>query len=117
MSASTLLARCATRCLIETIVLPVATFDGSAAASPNANIPGRVVAKLSSTRMKPRSSSMSTGSPTFTPQSGANVGLPVDMLDDRRSEEHTSELQSRQSLVCRLLSEIVHNDQDGKSTR
>src|SRR3712207_7493964 len=30
-------------------------------------------------------------------------GLPV--LRDRRSEEHTSELQSRQYLVCRLLLE------------
>src|SRR3712207_8087967 len=29
----------------------------------------------------------------------------VDVLTDRRSEEHTSELQSRQYLVCRLLLE------------
>src|SRR3712207_8385356 len=29
----------------------------------------------------------------------------VDELDDVRSEEHTSELQSRQNLVCRLLLE------------
>src|SRR3712207_7983027 len=28
-----------------------------------------------------------------------------DVVDDRRSEEHTSELQSRQYLVCRLLLE------------
>src|SRR3712207_7996457 len=27
-----------------------------------------------------------------------------------RSEEHTSELQSRQYLVCRLLLEKIHND-------
>src|SRR3712207_8883301 len=30
---------------------------------------------------------------------------PVDQLDPLRSEEHTSELQSRQYLVCRLLLE------------
>src|SRR3712207_8003608 len=28
---------------------------------------------------------------------------------ERRSEEHTSELQSRQYLVCRLLLETIHN--------
>src|SRR3712207_8919973 len=33
-------------------------------------------------------------------------GVPVDVLPDLpRSEEHTSELQSRQYLVCRLLLE------------
>src|SRR3712207_8330719 len=31
--------------------------------------------------------------------------LPPHALPDRRSEEHTSELQSRQYLVCRLLLE------------
>src|SRR3712207_8366719 len=34
----------------------------------------------------------------------------VDLADlDRRSEEHTSELQSRQYLVCRLLLEKKNN--------
>src|SRR3712207_8620832 len=32
-----------------------------------------------------------------------------DMLDKERSEEHTSELQSRQYLVCRLLLEKKKN--------
>src|SRR5690606_41562439 len=33
-------------------------------------------------------------------------GTPhVQVFDDRRSEEHTSELQSRENLVCRLLLE------------
>src|SRR3712207_8097483 len=36
---------------------------------------------------------------------GAHVDQPVGGLDDVRSEEHTSELQSRQYLVCRLLIE------------
>src|SRR3712207_7675184 len=33
------------------------------------------------------------------------VALPPGLDDSRRSEEHTSELQSRQYLVCRLLLE------------
>src|SRR3712207_8148115 len=33
------------------------------------------------------------------------VGEPADGAAERRSEEHTSELQSRQYLVCRLLLE------------
>src|SRR3712207_7301604 len=35
--------------------------------------------------------------------SGAAAGAPL--VEDPRSEEHTSELQSRQYLVCRLLLE------------
>src|SRR3712207_6941436 len=40
-----------------------------------------------------------------------DVGVPVSLGpdDDRRSEEHTSELQSRQYLVCRLLLEKKKN--------
>src|SRR2546430_10102516 len=34
-------------------------------------------------------------------------------LDDGRSEEHTSELQSQSNLVCRLLLEKKKNDLDG----
>src|SRR5690606_40052416 len=33
------------------------------------------------------------------------AGRHVEALADRRSEEHTSELQSRENLVCRLLLE------------
>src|SRR3712207_7643523 len=40
------------------------------------------------------------------PQAGPPVGERRPLLGDRgRSEEHTSELQSRQYLVCRLLLE------------
>src|SRR3712207_7073672 len=35
----------------------------------------------------------------------ACLGVPVHRRGDARSEEHTSELQSRQYLVCRLLLE------------
>src|SRR3712207_8297206 len=37
------------------------------------------------------------------------VRFLVDATDDLRSEEHTSELQSRQYLVCRLLLEKKNN--------
>src|SRR3712207_7886210 len=36
---------------------------------------------------------------------GYGVPVPFDLLTGGRSEEHTSELQSRQYLVCRLLLE------------
>src|SRR5206468_12009331 len=36
---------------------------------------------------------------------GISLGGGRSRLDDRRSEEHTSELQSRSDLVCRLLLE------------
>src|SRR6266511_4426029 len=41
------------------------------------------------------------------PDEAAGAGGPVrgELLDDPRSEEHTSELQSRENLVCRLLLE------------
>src|SRR3712207_9013382 len=41
--------------------------------------------------------------PTF------NESVRNDMFTESRSEEHTSELQSRQYLVCRLLLEKKHN--------
>src|SRR5438105_12717307 len=41
------------------------------------------------------------------------LGLLVDdaIIDEQRSEEHTSELQSRVDLVCRLLLEKKKNDE------
>src|SRR3712207_6922363 len=42
----------------------------------------------------------------FRPMSGSNTMCAVTaLLETGRSEEHTSELQSRQYLVCRLLLE------------
>src|SRR2546428_5481462 len=35
--------------------------------------------------------------------------VPADVVDVQRSEEHTSELQSRSDLVCRLLLEKKKN--------
>src|SRR5258707_4652134 len=45
---------------------------------------------------------------SFIEGDGANPGIKA-LLDNRRSEEHTSELQSRQYLVCRLLLEKKKN--------
>src|SRR5208283_3990896 len=41
----------------------------------------------------------------FLPRAGAGLGLNRVKLKSRRSEEHTSELQSHHDLVCRLLLE------------
>src|SRR6266566_10167216 len=38
-------------------------------------------------------------------QQGTRIGLPAHGVIERRSEEHTSELQSPCNLVCRLLLE------------
>src|SRR5699024_2481412 len=43
--------------------------------------------------------------PASSPRHGQTIGDPVDVRRDERSEEHTSELQSRFELVCRLLLE------------
>src|SRR3712207_8728914 len=42
---------------------------------------------------------------TLNAQGGGTTQLTNNNTDDYRSEEHTSELQSRQYLVCRLLLE------------
>src|SRR3712207_7965334 len=42
---------------------------------------------------------------------GGDVAQEADGVDAQRSEEHTSELQSRQYLVCRLLLEKKKNQQ------
>src|SRR3712207_7557486 len=45
------------------------------------------------------------GSPTTTTRSSRVLRTERNIHSGRRSEEHTSELQSRQYLVCRLLLE------------
>src|SRR5690349_23196524 len=41
--------------------------------------------------------------------------LPYELVGDDRSEEHTSELQSRRDLVCRLLLEKKNTHDDVKA--
>src|SRR5206468_11469610 len=62
-------------------------------------------ARRSSASSAPTSSRSS--SPASATTSAASARPPVDPADGprRRSEEHTSELQSRSDLVCRLLLE------------
>src|SRR3712207_6881522 len=48
--------------------------------------------------------------PTALAFDGSAVALPAPAKYVRRSEEHTSELQSRQYLVCRLLLEKKNTD-------
>src|SRR3712207_8638731 len=45
------------------------------------------------------------GRVTITPRPSRPAGAPAGIAPRPRSEEHTSELQSRQYLVCRLLLE------------
>src|SRR2546421_8354873 len=46
-----------------------------------------------------------------------NGAVIVDVAMDQRSEEHTSELQSRSDLVCRLLLEKKKKQEDKSTTR
>src|SRR3712207_7806540 len=53
----------------------------------------------------------------FGPERLTHIALAgVLLVEDQRSEEHTSELQSRQYLVCRLLLEKKKNTQSHLST-
>src|SRR5712664_2013386 len=51
-----------------------------------------------------------------TVNAGQAVGRIVGMFDQERSEEHTSELQSRSELVCRLLLEKKKNNRKQQTT-
>src|SRR5258707_7970164 len=48
---------------------------------------------------------------------GGRGQLVMDMQSQERSEEHTSELQSRQYLVCRLLLEKTNKDDARECSR
>src|SRR5258707_11971587 len=53
----------------------------------------------------PGSQSTSSLADALLPESSLQPCLPPQQIANSRSEEHTSELQSRQYLVCRLLLE------------
>src|SRR5690606_40512972 len=54
----------------------------------------------------------------IAPEQGVVVAHdPPAIFDRRRSEEHTSELQSRENLVCRLLLEKKKTKKNIQSTR
>src|SRR3712207_8489354 len=58
-------------------------------------------ALLDAVRRRPAGESVSAAAGTFVVRAMSGLGAP----EAARSEEHTSELQSRQYLVCRLLLE------------
>src|SRR3712207_7436346 len=70
-------------------------FSARKAAPGRRSSSGRAVSTTRSSRASPRSRCQAVANHT----SGGCTGV------ERRSEEHTSELQSRQYLVCRLLLE------------
>src|SRR5690606_40736894 len=51
---------------------------------------------------------------TLLGSSGTIPTVGIRVTDLRRSEEHTSELQSRENLVCRLLLEKKKNTRENK---
>src|SRR5690349_23612004 len=85
--------------------LPISISTSAIAAQPVAAI-GPLTVNLGSTRMLPAHPA-SAGSSLLE---ATRVSRWVfDSGDNRRSEEHTSELQSRRDLVCRLLLEKKKN--------
>src|SRR3712207_8565344 len=69
--------------------------------------PHHVAQKLSTTGV-PRNELRRTGAPSRSTRVKSGAGWPFAGGRLSRSEEHTSELQSRQYLVCRLLLEKKH---------
>src|SRR3712207_8853195 len=61
------------------------------------------------TSSRTRASSPSSATPTPAPSRRSRPTRAADGTSRSRSEEHTSELQSRQYLVCRLLLEKKKN--------
>src|SRR5690606_39404609 len=96
-------ARCASRQVCATLARPDTTFFCSAAASPAIYTLSLHDALPILPRPRQRSPywSIMSGEPQLTGICLAATRSSV----SRRSEEHTSELQSRENLVCRLLLE------------
>src|SRR3712207_7936134 len=87
-------------------LFPYTTLFRSASATISASTPASVAFTSSVTLSVSSStsgSSTATASPTF-------LSHCATVASDTRSEEHTSELQSRQYIVCRLLLEKKKNN-------
>src|SRR5690349_22707026 len=75
-------------------------------ASPAASMSATMRADASRSGQRTGEASMASTVTAFesTPSKPIST-VPIDCVNERRSEEHTSELQSRRDLVCRLLLE------------
>src|SRR3712207_8740028 len=62
-----------------------------------------------------RHRSLPPGSPTLAPRAPLSTPPAEQQVERPRSEEHTSELQSRQYLVCRLLLEKTPTNSPSRS--
>src|SRR5690606_4383545 len=76
------------------------------------NYPGASPTEVSEKVTKPLEANLSTLPGIKSIQSNSQEGSNFILLE--RSEEHTSELQSREKLVCRLLLEKKNNKHDDR---
>src|SRR3712207_3483048 len=76
---------------------------------PNLGSLRRAASCESATKLPSEDSASRTAAPFRNARLRSPVADPTDTLPVVRSEEHTSELQSRQYLVCRLLLEKKNN--------
>src|SRR5690606_40711494 len=76
------------------------------------NYPGASPTEVSEKVTKPLEANLSTLPGIESVQSTSQEGSNFILLE--RSEEHTSELQSREKLVCRLLLEKKNNKHDDR---
>src|SRR5690606_40119757 len=94
------------RLLRPSSLFPYTTLFRSTAPSP---VPGTCTFPACSSCTSSTSRTPSTGSTPSRPLTGTTPSWATGAISKRRpvrrSEEHTSELQSRENLVCRLLLE------------
>src|SRR3712207_7908019 len=84
-------------------LFPYTTLFRSSSSPTKPTATGTTTSSAAPTSAAPTSAAPTT-TPTTTPSTIPNTTTP-----SPRSEEHTSELQSRQYLVCRLLLEKKQN--------
>src|SRR5690606_39641647 len=87
--------------------LPISAPSGTAATACGLPLPGYATASSAAACARHRESASSPGChshPDHAPAPGSCLRCRP-WRSGRRSEEHTSELQSRENLVCRLLLE------------
>src|SRR5690606_39377164 len=81
----------------------LSAWAGSMRKLPSANAPGSIRHTRPARSYQGASSFQPIGQPLSGTQS--RRAISAELIGMQRSEEHTSELQSRENLVCRLLLE------------